>query len=196
MKMKAGTKPGITLIELLIVMPMLIIGSIILGLAVTRGWQAYLFASAQTKVSYESVNTLDRMSRVLRSTNKVVTAGPDEITVECYFSPRDSVPDLVRYFVENGMLMVETIPASGTAPNYTYDPQQKTTNPIAQLKNGSAEPLFSYFSADEQPLGATPDVAVIRTIAIQISLNPYPTILPRNQLNSTKVQLRNLKDNL
>ncbi len=195
--MRHNRKPsGVTMVELLITMPLIILGSILLYTAVDRGWQAYLFASAQTKANYEAVGTLDRVSRVIRSTNKIIAATPNDLTIECYFSPRDLVPDHARYYMQDGLLMVDIIPASGTAPNYTYLPADTKTYTITSIKNTGSDSVFQYLDENEANLGGSPDISAIRQIGILLVTNPNPKILPTDQRASTKVQIRNLKTNL
>lgn len=193
---RAQSPKGMSLIELIITMPLIILGSLLLYTAVYRGWQAYLFASAQTKASYAAINTLDRVSRVVRSTNKIIAASANDLTIECYFSPRDSVPDRARYYLQGGFLKVDVIPASGIAPNYTYLPSDTKTYTITAIKNSGSDAVFQYFNENEVDIGTSPDILAVRQIGILLVTNPNPKVLPSDQRVSTKVQIRNLKTNL
>ncbi len=188
-------RSGYTLVELLVVLPLIVMGSILLIWITYQGWRAYLFAAAQSKANYETTRLLDRMSRVLRSTTKIYEVKNDEIVFESFYSPRDVVPDKSRYYIEGSRLKIDTIPASGTAPNYTYDELAKKTYDLGEIRNNGAS-LFRYYNENNQLLTDLNDIAAVRQVEITLISNPYPTVLPKDQEGSTKVQLRNLKTNL
>ena len=194
MKRDAG-RPGYTLVELLVVLPLIVMGSILLIWITYQGWRAYLFAAAQSKANYETTRLLDRMSRVLRSTTRIYEVKNNEIVFESFYSPRDVVPDKSRYYIDGTRLKIDTIPATGTAPNYTYDELTKKTYDLGEIRNGGSN-LFRYYDENNQSLTDLTDVAAVKQIEIVLITNPYPEVLPKDQEGSTKVQLRNLKTNL
>lgn len=187
---------GFTFIELLIVMPIAVFLSIIAAMIIFRGWQAYQYSLAQSEASYQLVNSLDRVSRVVRSANSVVAANASDLTVDSYFSPRDAVPDRVRYYTSNGDLKIDIIPASGIAPNYTYNSTDKRTITIIPIKNGVTQPLFKYYDESGGLLSSPYDTTAIRKVEISLVINPKPAFLKTDQSSSTQVQLRNRKTNL
>ncbi len=195
MNIQHKRRPGYTLVELLVVLPLIVMGSILLIWITYQGWRAYLFAAAQSKANYETTRLLDRMSRVLRSTTRIYEVKNNEIVFESFYSPRDVVPDKSRYYVEGSRLRIDTIPATGTAPNYTYDESAKKTYDLGEISNGSAN-LFRYYNENNQLLTDLSDIAAVRQIEIILISNPYPKVLPKDQEGSTKIQLRNLKSNL
>lgn len=189
-------KRGYTLIELLVVTPILVIASFIAFIIILRGWQAYQLSVAQADASYILTNSLDRVSRVLRSTNTIIAATDNDLTVESYFSPRDSVPDRARYYLQNGKLLVDVTPASGTAPNFTYNPADTRTITITSTTNIDGQPLFKYYDQNGASLSSPYTLTAITKIEITLSVNPKPSVLKTNQVTSTQVQLRNRKTNL
>ncbi|MEI7818844.1 MAG: hypothetical protein WCI47_01870 [bacterium] len=187
---------GFTFIELLIVMPIAVFLSIIAAMIIFRGWQAYQYSLAQSEASYQLVNSLDRVSRVVRSASSVVAASANDLTVDSYFSPRDAVPDRVRYYISSGVLKIDIIPASGTAPNYVYSSSDKRTITIISVKNGVTQPLFKYYDESGSLLSSPYDTSAIHKVEIGLVINPKPAFLKSDQSSSTQVQLRNRKTNL
>lgn len=186
---------GYSLIELLVVVPIIVIASFIAFTVIFRGWQAYQYSLAQADATFVLTNSLDRMSRVIRSTNSIVSASSNELVVETYFSPRDNVPDRARYYISNQKLMVDVTPASGAAPNYTYNSNDTRAITIANITNSTQQPLFKYL--DQNGIIQTaPDIASITEVEITLSVNPRPAILKTDQSSTTRVQLRNRKTNL
>lgn len=193
---KLAKKGGFTLLELMIVAPILVLTATIAFTLLLRGWQAYNFALAQTDASFHAISSLDRISRVLKSTNKLVSITANDVTVEAYFSPRDNVPDHVRYYIQNSTLYVDTTPASGTAPNYTYLPANKKTYQITQLLNGVSNPLFRFYDESGNLLTSPPDINSVHELEVLIITNPAKRHLRVDQRSTTRIQFRNLKTNL
>lgn len=186
---------GFTLIETMIVLPIVIVVSFVIMQIIYQSNQAYNYSLAQAEASSTFVRTFDRMSRVIRSSNKVVAAANNDITLETYFSPRDDVPDRARYYLSNGQIKVDVISATGTAPNYVYT-STPTTYTISQALNSGSQPVFRYYNENGTLLSTPYDVNAIRKVEIQLVINPKPKVLKTNQSSSTQVQLRNMKTNL
>lgn len=194
--MSKVSKHGYSLIELMVVAPIIVIASLIAFTIIFRGNQAYQYSVAQADASLVLTNSLDRISRVLRSTNVLIAASNNDLTVESYFSPRDSVPDHARYYISGDKLLVDVTPASGTAPNYTYQASDMRTITLAQVKNTASQPLFRYYDQNGTLLSTPPTLSAVTEIEITVSVNPKPIILKTDQTSSTRVQLRNRKTNL
>lgn len=190
------TRRGFTLIELLIVLPMILVAGLVATQIVYQGWQTYNYSLAQAEASNTFVRSFDRISRVIRSSNKVVSAAANDLTVETYFSPRDNVPDRARYYLSGGQLRVDVIPASGTAPNYTYPAGGMKTYTITNALNSGSQPVFRYYDENGGLMNSPYDLTAVRKIEIQLVINPKPSVLKVNQSSSTQVQLRNMKTNL
>ncbi len=189
-------KNGYSLVELLVVAPIIVLASIIAFTIIFRGNQAYQYSMAQADASQLLTNSLDRISRVLRSTNVIIAASNNDLTVESYFSPRDSVPDRARYYLSNGKLLVDVTPASGTAPNYTYLASDMKTITLANATNTASQPLFRYYDQNGAMLNSPPTLAAVTVVEITLAVNPKPSVLKNDQSSSTRVQLRNRKTNL
>jgi len=193
---KPSRRRGFTYIELLVVIPIVVFVSAIAFLIIFRGWQAYQYSLAQADASYQLVNSLDRVSRVVRSTNVIVAAANNDLTVESYFSPRDNVPDRARYYISAGSLKVDVTPATGTAPNYVYNSTDTRTVTIIPIVNSITQPLFQYYDENGNKLTSPYVTSAVQKVEIFLSVNPKPTVLKANQTSSTQVQLRNRKTNL
>ncbi len=190
------TSRGFSLLELMIVLPIIAIAGTIALTLTMRAWQAYRLGVVQTDAQFENTTALERVSRVLRSTNQVIAASSNDLTIEAYFSPRNSVPDKARYYYANNELKVDVIPASGTAPNYTYLDTDKQTFTITNLLNTPAQPVFRYYDESGGLLTGSIDNNAVRVIEISLISNAKPELLTQNQVGSTRVQLRNMKTNL
>ncbi len=188
---------GLSLIELLIAMSMgLVIGIVLTSLIVNTS-RSYRFAQLQSQTATQISTYLERMSRVLRGSTDVVSASSTSLTVYAYFSPRDNVPDKVRYFVDtDNALKVGVIKATGSAPNYTYNSSDETVQTLlSDLRHGST-PVFTYYDDNNNQLTGTITPATVKEIGIRLELNPDQSILKQNVTGQTRINLRNRKTNL
>lgn len=115
-------------------------------------YQGYLNLQLETMRLADASNGLQRTARVLRGVNTITDAQPNTLTGFVYFTPRDETLSKVRYFYDSNerKLRVGVIPATGTAPNYTYNNADEQLTTIAENIN-SSQPIFSYLNAAGQP---------------------------------------------
>ncbi len=195
-RIRPQLRRGVTLIELLIVLPIIVVAGFVITQIMFQSWQAYQYSLAQAQASDTFVRTLDRMSRVIRSSSKVISASNNDLTLETYYSPRDASPDRTRYYLSSSQVKADVIPASGTAPNYTYPAGNSKTYNISQALNTASQPVFRYYDENGTLLTSPYDVNAIRKVEITLTINPQPKFMKINQTSSTQVQLRNMKTNL
>ena len=160
-------------------------------------FQGYLNLQTSTVRSNEISSALQRMTRVLRGIQSISDAQSNTLTGYAFFTPRDSTLSKVRYFYESGSqnLKVGVIPASGSAPNYTYNVQDEQISTIASnISDGSA--IFRYVNSDNEEAEFTADTYKdIR--AIKIVLNGLAVSDRQSPVNlQTTFTLSNRKTNL
>lgn len=190
------TSAGMTILEIIIVIPL--IGLLTLGMMamIVNYNRSYKYSQLQGQTSYQIANYLERMGRVIRSTNDINSASSNSLVIYSYFSPRDTAPDKVRYFLNGTDLKVGVIQASGSAPNYTYNAgSEVVTTLVSNVKNGSSG-LFTYYDENGNQLTGSYSLGAIKEVGIVLSLNPDPRFLAKNISGQTKIQLRNKKTNL
>ena len=103
----------------------------------------------------------------------------------------------MRYYYESNTdsFKVGVIPATGSAPNYTYDSDDEIISTIADNINGTSS-IFTYLDGTNTPQNFTADTFKdIRSI--KISLTGSTEGAQQTSVNlSTTVSLRNRKTNL
>lgn len=190
-------RKGVTLIELIIVLPMILILGTILSIFTINATRSYRFSQLQTQSATQISTYLERVGRVTRGATQIISADAKSVTMYAYFSPRDTVPDRVRYFVDtDNSLKVGTIAATGTAPSYTYDNATETVQTLlSDIKNGSTA-VFTYYDENNNLLNGTITPSAVKEIGLRLEINPDPTILKQNVVGQTRINLRNMKTNL
>lgn len=189
---------GMTLLELIIVLPMVAILTIIIMVLIINSLKSYRYSQAQAQGSYQIANYLERVGRVVRGAFDVESADSKSLVMHAYFSPRDSVPDRIRYFVDtSGNLRVGTVVATGTAPNYTYNvASEQATTLLSNIKNDAGTPVFTYYDDNGNQLTGTITPSSVKEIGIRLDINPDPSVLKNNLTGQTRINLRNRKTNL
>ncbi len=189
---------GMTMLEIIIVLPMVAILTIIVFVLITSSLKSYRYSQAQAQGSYQIANYLERVGRVLRGAFDVESADSKSLVIHAYFSPRDNIPDRIRYFVDSsGNLKVGTVVATGTAPNYTYNvASERVTTLLSNIKNDTTTPVFTYYDDNGNQLTGTIAPTSIKEVGIRFDINPDSSILKKNMTGQTRINLRNRKTNL
>lgn len=189
--------PGFSLIELLL---SIFISTLIAGALVVifRTFYTNLTQNqSQLDQQAKSANALERVSKHLRQTQTIESAQNQDLIFYAYYYPSDPTPDRLQVQISNNNLILGVIRPSGTAPNFTYPLANETTQIVAiNIANG-ANPLFKYYDLNGNLLSSPLNPAAIKMIEVNLWIGAGQGItIPAPLLLSTKVNLRNLKNNL
>lgn len=141
-----------------------------------------------------------RIAMVTRGLTGVTYASDDELSMYAYFSPRDSVQSLVRYYKspDGKKLMADVTPMTSNPPIGTPKNDEKKTYTIADpFFTLSSVTTFTYYDGGNNKL-ATPVTNQNLIQQVQISLaapSKAPSPDGYNHI-SVQVSLRNRKVNL
>lgn len=142
-------------------------------------------------------NGLQRVARVVRGINAITDASNNSLAGFAYFTPRDTTLSKVRYFYDTPTrsLKVGVIAASGSAPNYTYNPSNERISTIAGNVN-TTKPIFTYLDiAGTETTFTTDTFKDIQSVKIQLVNDKAGQYTKQFELETT-VSLRNRKTNL
>jgi type II secretory pathway pseudopilin PulG len=144
---------------------------------------------------------MDNFNRVLRSTVQILEATGTTLRVRAYRYAGDAAPSEIYYRIANRngerALVFDVIPASGSAPNYTYNPQDsKTYTLLPKVTNSDQLPLFRYYNERNMLLSAPVALSEVRVVEATPSSLDINGLLTEPITVSTKVMLRNFKTNL
>ena len=188
---------GFTIAELVIVISLVAIVSIIFANFFSDNFKSYLRLQ-QTTVTTNTLNSSSqRIARVVRGMTTITQATDDSLTGFAYFTPRDNTLSKVRYFFDSpsGTIKVGVTPASGTAPNYTYN---SSSEKITSISEGvvNTTPIFTYQdSSGSSQQFTTETYKDIKAIKIDLVSKAIPGKTIPLEI-STTVALRNRKSNL
>ena len=202
-KILSQDNQGFTLIEVLVSISIfaLIVGAIM---------QMYLFAWNANAIVWEQLKTQNEGRKVIQDfTNELRTATASSIGANSIQSAtgnqivfysdfyKDTFREKIRYFMSSTTLKRGIIKPTGNPLVYVT-----STEVITDVAHDVASPsntVFTYydntFTGTGAPLPSPVDVTKIRMVGITLELEENPHASPAPFYISSKVMIRNLKDN-
>jgi type II secretory pathway pseudopilin PulG len=188
---------GFTIAEMVIVVSLVALVSIIFANFFSDNFKSYLQLQ-QTTVTINTLNSSSqRIARVVRGMTTITDASEDTLSGFAYFTPRDDTLSKVRYFFDSqsNSIKVGVTPASGSAPNYNYNPVDEVITTVAEGVV-STKPIFLYKdSSGTNTEFTTETYKDIKAINIDLVSTAIPGKSVPLEI-STTVTLRNRKTNL
>jgi prepilin-type N-terminal cleavage/methylation domain-containing protein len=196
---------GITLIEVLIAMSIVLI--IMQGFTTMflRAWQSNKFTLEMGLASSAAQRAVNKIVVELRGVQQsehgaypLASAQDNELVVYTDIED-DGTVERVRFYLDTVTKEVKLgvrEPDLTTVPP-TYATGDGTTRVLAQyVVNTSSQPLFTYY-ADDYPTVTTPlttpaNVGGVQLVKMQVYINIDPNQAPNNIMNESFVDLRNL----
>lgn len=157
------------------------------------------FSRSQMQLDQQSENavSLERIAKYLRQAQSIESAANQELIIYASYYPDDPAPDRLHFSITNSTLILGIITPQGLAPDFTYSQETEVTQIVAVNLSNGQNPIFKYYDLNGNLLTSSPNPASIKMIEINLWIGAGPGItLPPALLLSTKVSLRNLKNNL
>jgi type II secretory pathway pseudopilin PulG len=196
-----GNRRAFTIIELIVVAGLgSILGAIVVSVVV-KSLSDNRRVEATSLVQRDINLGVDNINKVLRSTTQILEATNTTLRVRAYRNVGDAAPSEIYYRIatHNGEQAVryDVTPASGTAPNYTYDPQDtETFTLLPKVTNSDLLPLFKYYNEENVLLPVPVSLSEVRVIEVLPSCLDITGMLINPITVTTKATLRNFKTNL
>ena len=188
-------KNGFTLIEVVLTMAISSIIAISLYSFFSGSMTKY-FAMQEDSSNFATLSTqIQRIAKVLRGTTDVRSAASTDLTVYAYFSPRDSIPSQIRYYVSGTQLLADVTPLSAAPPTGTPVTAQKKTYTII-YKLYSTTSVFTYLDSAGNTLTSLTNLRDVKGIKTTLSVPPQRGTSTKQTTISLSVSLRNRKTNL
>lgn len=196
-------KKGITLVETLVAISIIILINGILSVFIVRSFDVNRYTIEQglnTAIVQNTLYTLSRYIREARQSDEggylIKSANEFEIT---FFSNVDTDADIerVHVYLEGTDLKVGLSETSGFPPEYPGSDEEIKTM-ASNIANTASEPIFAYYNKDypsdvvNNPLEIPPSPSDISLIRINIYANIDPEHVPNRTQIETFVRPRNI----
>jgi len=190
--------PSFTIIELVVVMFIIAILGTVTASFIIKSLRDQERLQAQALVQGQLTTALERVAKVIRGTTVLIQTEQNILTIRGWANVSDTAPSEVSYFIDtDSSWKFSVIPASGTAPNYVYGPNDKKTYTLAdKLVNDTSHPLFNYYDELNNQLSFPVSVAAIKMVELSPLAKDTTNWLILPVELTTRVNLRNLKTNL
>jgi len=188
-------KQGYSLIEISVAISIFIFVFILGANFIIKGFQSTTFSSEQDTAVQNARRAMENLTKDIREARSSEKGDyPLSVNEEQNFIwygdiNNNGITEKIKYFLLNSTL--QRIVVEPGAGNLYSGPGATTT--IAQYVNNQAEPIFTYFDANNNE---TDEINNIRLINVKLKINVTPERAPFDYYLETDIQLRNLKDNL
>lgn len=188
-------KPAFTLIELIIVVGMISVLAALISVLFVRSIHSYEISRKEMELEAKGTAVMEDFESETRSATKIVLNSQNSLTYYRFFDLTSLNPSQVRYFISGNQLKIGITPPIIIGQNVTYPSQNEVIKTVADNLIDTSN-IFSYFDSNGSELSDPINPAQIRMIGINISMDNDVNNPPGPVVDSTKVSLRNLKDNL
>lgn len=193
-KLKTKTS-GFTLIEMTVVIALVSIITVIVSVFMSQSIKSYRLKSQSTDLQEKAAHVMREFEQTARAASEIVSASETEFLFLRYFDLTSAYPTQVRYFLDGNKFKIGLTEPIGTAPNITYPAGSEViTLIIEDVVN--LDVLFKYYNGNGDLLTDPVDPVNAKMIELTISLDQDPNAPPEPVSEMTKINLRNMKDNL
>lgn len=181
--------------EMVVVIGIMGIVTVALLMFSSISWKNYRNLNQNVEEEEKADRVMLDFEHQTRSATQILTASTSELKFYRFFDLTSTSPTQVRYFMNGNKFEIGLTKPQGVAPNITYPAGNEQIQLIIEgITNGST--LFRYYNGNNNELTQPVNMASVRMVQLTISLDINGTSMPAPVSATTKVNLRNMKDNL
>lgn len=201
-KYKKNIKKGTTLVEMLVAIALLLLGTQATVMVFSKIMQSKAYSMEMGRASFTVSRSIADLTKIIRKARQsdsgahpMVSADDNDFIFYSDYDNDDQTERIHVYFL-NGAIYMQTENPSSTFP-ITYSQGYDETITIAEnIVNTPGDPIFSYYGEDYpsnlNPLSTPANVSEISLIKIFLKINIDPNNAPDNIQQETFVEIRNL----
>lgn len=199
-------KLGLTLIELMMAMVILVIGMGGVSLLFMKVWKNNAYTLETGRASMAASQGIEKIVSYLRSARQgdngaytIQSADDNEFTLYADYDKDEIAERLHIYKSGSSILMGVTDPAATFPITYPSGDQQIITV-VTNVVNGSDAPIFYYYDnqyagdPDDEPIDTPAVSSDVRLVKIYLQISIKPGSVPNNIEMQSFVEMRNLND--
>jgi prepilin-type N-terminal cleavage/methylation domain-containing protein len=199
-------KMGFTLVETLVAIAILLIGTAATTMLFSKMMQSKAYSLEMGRSAFVVSRSVGDLTQYLRQTKQsdagaypIVSASDNDIVFYSNYN-KDSKTERLHVYLSNNKVYMGVRSPSATFP-VTYATGDESTTQLADhIVNTSSDHMFSYYNKDypadttHNPVATPANVSEIRLVKIFLKINIDPNRAPDNIQQETFVELRNLND--
>lgn len=199
-------KSGLTLIEMMVAISILVIGMGGVALLFSRVWKNNAYTLEMGQASLAASQGVDRIIYYLRKARQgddgsyaIQSAAGDEFTFYADYDS-DEVTERLHIYKNGGnILMGVTEPADTFPITYPSGDQQLSTI-VTNLVNDDDTPIFYYYDnqyagdPSDEPISPPVILSDVRLVKVYLEINVRPDSATKNIEMQSFVEIRNLND--
>lgn len=188
-------KRAFSLAEMVVVIGLLAIITVVVAAFLSQSLKSYRIKRQSIELQEKAAQVMRKFEQTVRAGSKVISADQNELVFYRFFDLTSSDPTKVRYFIEGTQFKIGLTEPVGIAPDITYpSTEEKIDLIVPDVTNTNL--LFRYYNGSSDELTLPVDTTSVRMVELTISLDQNGGNPPGPITETTKVNLRNMKDNL
>lgn len=194
------TKKGITLVETIMAIAVLVAGMTVFTLLFIRSWEMHEFAFDEANAQLAASHAMQRMTDLVRNAQRadngafpLVSVADDEIV---FYGNTDGDGDVerIRLALSGTSIVLESRdPTDDVPPTYPsgYDSSQTI---VAHLVDTDTNPVFTFYDDANAELTGSFPLNDVKMVKIDISVDEDPTQAPDAVVIESFASIRNLNE--
>lgn len=188
-------KKGFSLIEMIVAVSLISALSLVLASFLVQSMKNYRLKKQSVELQEKAAHVTRDFEWQVRAADELLEADASELKFYRFFDLTSTSPTQVRFFSEGSQFKIGLTEPVGVEPNVTYPANNENIDLIVDnLVNSNS--LFKYYDGNAQELTMPVNLANVRMVGLVFSLDRDTNLPPLPITESTKVMLRNMKDNL
>lgn len=188
-------RKAFSLIEMIVVIALFSILTVVVTAFLAESIKSYRLKRQNVELEDRAAQVMRDFEITTRAANKIIQANENELVFLRYFDLTSTSPTQVRYFIDGSKFKIGLTKPVGIEPNITYPSSDETIDLIIN-DVVNTDLLFKYYDGGNIELTEPVNITNIKMINLSISLDKNGSLPPAPITETTRVSLRNMKDNL
>lgn len=192
-------RPGFTIIEMTIAIAAMSILVVIFERFFVADYNMYQKNKIRFDITDQAIRAFNVLNPEIRGATSVLTCDKNSFSFFYIKGPTLGPPQEITYTLntDQKILNRSLIDPVGTPPNVTYPAANAVNKTVSEFVNNSDSlPIFSYYDSSGSQLTIPCSTNAVRMIGIDLRHRGQGHNASAEIQTQTKIQLRNLKDNL
>lgn len=188
-------KRGFTLVELLVTTAIISVMSLIISNIYSSGNKQYRTGLKRIELNEKAALAERDFETITRGATSIIAAESDNLSFYTYLiGDANPAPSKIDYYIENNVLYRSSIAPVISSGSFTYPEGNKIVKKITD--DVVSVDIFTFYNDANIQLSFPVQNDVVRMVKMSIMIDNDLNSSPEAAVQSTAIELRNLKNNL